>query len=222
MSGQVLTEQVSRVLLVAERDLSGNRSLIWLSVMDIELRTEETVQVIAGKEDVLRVLNRARLRSRMVPGSPLNARCGSLQGSLAYASYDPGQELSVRVSINGFANVTGSGFKYQSNWSDPATWGRAGGGPLEGDDVVIPASKNVVLDVSPPPLGAVTIQGSLTFTDQVSHLAIQVCPCDPPFQCAGEVLAITFHSLDCHPETQKVADMLENYRCFYQNSIKLH
>jgi len=49
-------------------------------------------------------------------------------------------------------------------WSDPATWpnGRV---PAEGDKVVIPRDKEVVLDVSPPPLGGLSIDGKLTFSN---------------------------------------------------------
>lgn len=41
------------------------------------------------------------------------------------------------------------------NWSDPATWG--GTLPASGADVTLPAGKRVVLDVSPPALGGLTI-----------------------------------------------------------------
>lgn len=46
-------------------------------------------------------------------------------------------------------------------WSDPATWG--GHLPAEGDAVRIPAGKTVLLDVSPPPLGGLDIEGTLIF-----------------------------------------------------------
>ena len=52
----------------------------------------------------------------------------------------------------------------QARWSDPATWpdGRV---PRAGDKVTIAAGKNVVLDVSPPALGGVTIDGKLSFAN---------------------------------------------------------
>jgi hypothetical protein len=46
-------------------------------------------------------------------------------------------------------------------WSSPATWGGAVPGP--GAAVIIPAGRRVVLDVSPPPLKSLTIEGQLTF-----------------------------------------------------------
>jgi hypothetical protein len=46
-------------------------------------------------------------------------------------------------------------------WSAPATWG--GVVPRAGDAVVIPAGQHILLDVSPPPLKSVLIEGQLTF-----------------------------------------------------------
>lgn len=48
-------------------------------------------------------------------------------------------------------------------WSDPATWG--GTVPAAGADVTIPAGRQVQLDVSPPALGKLTIEGALVFGD---------------------------------------------------------
>jgi cell migration-inducing and hyaluronan-binding protein len=51
-----------------------------------------------------------------------------------------------------------------ARWSDPATWpdGRV---PAAGDKVTIAAGKDVVLDVSPPALNGLTIDGRLSFAD---------------------------------------------------------
>ena len=54
-------------------------------------------------------------------------------------------------------------------WSDPATWG--GSLPVAGENVTIPADKAIVLDISPPALAGLTIQGSLTFADQDINLS---------------------------------------------------
>jgi cell migration-inducing and hyaluronan-binding protein len=48
-------------------------------------------------------------------------------------------------------------------WSDPATWG--GAVPAAGSEVVIPADRRVLLDVSPPELKRLTIRGALVFGD---------------------------------------------------------
>ena len=51
-----------------------------------------------------------------------------------------------------------------TRWSDRATWpGRKV--PVAGDKVTIPEGKSVILDVSPPALGGLTINGKLTFAD---------------------------------------------------------
>ncbi|HEU4619546.1 MAG TPA: G8 domain-containing protein, partial [Gammaproteobacteria bacterium] len=49
-------------------------------------------------------------------------------------------------------------------WSNPATW-PSGKVPGEGDQVVIEPDMNVVLDVSPPPLHGLTIDGKLSFSN---------------------------------------------------------
>jgi cell migration-inducing and hyaluronan-binding protein len=52
----------------------------------------------------------------------------------------------------------------QSRWSDAATWpGRKV--PAAGDKVTIEKGKDVVLDVSPPALNGLTIEGKLSFAD---------------------------------------------------------
>src|SRR5690349_17357559 len=51
-----------------------------------------------------------------------------------------------------------------TKWSDRATWPNKKV-PVAGDKVDIPAGKEVLLDVSPPALGGVTVNGKLTFAD---------------------------------------------------------
>jgi hypothetical protein len=51
-----------------------------------------------------------------------------------------------------------------TRWSDRASWPDKKV-PRAGDKVTIAAGKEVILDVSPPPLGGVTINGKLTFAD---------------------------------------------------------
>src|SRR5688572_22119223 len=51
-----------------------------------------------------------------------------------------------------------------TKWSDRATWPDKKV-PRAGDKVTIAAGKEVILDVSPPPLNGVTINGKLTFAD---------------------------------------------------------
>ncbi len=51
-------------------------------------------------------------------------------------------------------------FTYARRWSRPGTW-PMGRPPAEGEDVVVRAGAAVLLDVSPPPLGVVTVSGLL-------------------------------------------------------------
>jgi hypothetical protein len=51
-----------------------------------------------------------------------------------------------------------------TRWSDPASWPN-NKVPRAGDKVEIATGKEVILDVSPPALGGVTINGKLTFAD---------------------------------------------------------
>src|SRR6185295_19995092 len=52
----------------------------------------------------------------------------------------------------------------QARWSDPATWPDRRV-PRAGDKVTIAAGKEVVLDVSPPALGGLAIDGKLSFAN---------------------------------------------------------
>src|SRR5271154_7362669 len=51
-----------------------------------------------------------------------------------------------------------------TNWSDPATWPNRKV-PVVGDKVIIEKDKQVVLDVPPPALNGVTIDGKLSFAN---------------------------------------------------------
>ena len=52
-----------------------------------------------------------------------------------------------------------------TRWSDRATWPDKKV-PVAGDKVEIASGKEVILDVSPPALGGLTILGKLTFSDK--------------------------------------------------------
>src|SRR5262249_35497941 len=53
----------------------------------------------------------------------------------------------------------------QSLWSNPSTWPNHKV-PVAGDKVTIEHGKDVVLDVSPPPLNGLHIEGKLSFSDK--------------------------------------------------------
>jgi len=52
----------------------------------------------------------------------------------------------------------------QTNWSDPASWPNRKV-PVAGDKVTIGRDKDVVLDISPPALGGLSIDGKLSFSN---------------------------------------------------------
>ena len=62
--------------------------------------------------------------------------------------------------VSGLAAVEAA----QTNWSDPASWPNRKV-PVAGDKVTIGRDKDVVLDVSPPALGGLSIDGKLSFSD---------------------------------------------------------
>ncbi|HEY7443873.1 MAG TPA: G8 domain-containing protein, partial [Vicinamibacterales bacterium] len=70
--------------------------------------------------------------------------------------------VSVFAAVQ--AQQGGSASATQARWSDPATWPDRRV-PRGGDKVTIPAGKEVVLDVSPPALGGLTIEGKLSFAN---------------------------------------------------------
>src|SRR5690242_15037152 len=59
---------------------------------------------------------------------------------------------------------TGSPAARPTNWSNPDTWPNRKV-PVAGDKVIISRDKDVILDVSPPPLGGLSIDGKLTFSN---------------------------------------------------------
>jgi cell migration-inducing and hyaluronan-binding protein len=63
------------------------------------------------------------------------------------------------------AQQKGSPAVKATRWSDPATWPDRQV-PRAGDKVTIESGKDVVLDVSPPPLGGLHIEGKLSFSDK--------------------------------------------------------
>src|SRR5262252_4667246 len=69
-------------------------------------------------------------------------------GAIAVLAAQEGRTQSVRAT----------------NWSDPATWPNKKV-PAAGDKVIIGKDKDVVLDVSPPALGGLSIDGKLSFSN---------------------------------------------------------
>src|SRR5687768_7964222 len=102
-------------------------------------------------------------------------RCGSWSSSVREASVSKRHRSFLLASLlpafllsSVFAVVqaqnAGSPAAGPGRWSDAATWPDRRV-PRAGDKVTIPAGKEVVLDVSPPALGSLTIDGKLSFAD---------------------------------------------------------
>src|SRR5690606_26011598 len=71
---------------------------------------------------------------------------------------------AMLMGVIGVAQAQNAGAPAASRWSDPATWPNRKV-PAAGEKVVIAKDKSVVLDVSPPALGGLSIDGKLTFAD---------------------------------------------------------
>lgn len=89
-------------------------------------------------------------------------------------------------------------------WSDPATWG--GRVPADGDQVVIPGGKTVLVDVDPARLAGLTVRGTLVFDDRDVNLTtdfilverggrFQLGTADKPF-LKRAVITLTGHTND--------------------------
>jgi cell migration-inducing and hyaluronan-binding protein len=75
----------------------------------------------------------------------------------------------VTVSIFLSLILLSSSIQAQMLWSNPSTW-PSGSVPVEGEMVTIDFGTEVILDVSPPPLGGVMIYGTLRFAELPLHL----------------------------------------------------
>ena len=81
------------------------------------------------------------------------------------------QPVRVWQADRGFASGSVS-YSYVDVWSRASTWG-AGPLPKEGDSVYIKAGTTVLLDVSPPPLNLIIVEGNLVFDHSQAYLNLQ-------------------------------------------------
>ena len=68
------------------------------------------------------------------------------------------------VSVFAVVQAQSAGSPAASRWSDPATWPDKKV-PAKDDVVTIEKDMNVILDVSPPPLHGIKLNGTLSFAD---------------------------------------------------------
>ncbi len=85
--------------------------------------------------------------------------------SFLFALLGPALCLIGAFDVVAATQEPGSATVKQELWSNPATW-PDGKVPGAGDTVTIEKGKDVLLDVSPPPLGGVHIEGKLSFSDK--------------------------------------------------------
>ena len=106
----------------------------------------------------------------IAPGEQINQPFTTAGLSAFLCDFDPAMRGTIVVQsthavfVPLVANITAE------RWSDPATWG--GRLPQAGDAVTIPAGKVVLLDVSPPPLQSLLIEGELRFDRQNLNLTV--------------------------------------------------
>jgi G8 domain len=85
--------------------------------------------------------------------------------SILFALLAPAFLLVSAFHVVAAAQEPGSPAVKQELWSDPATW-PDGKVPRAGDTVTIEKGKDVLLDVSPPSLDGLQIEGELSFSDK--------------------------------------------------------
>ncbi|MBO9671151.1 MAG: G8 domain-containing protein, partial [Sphingobium sp.] len=114
-------------------------------------------QTGAGLAALSEGINVMRMGSRLLPLS-LALPASLLLGVCAPAS---AQEDHSRMSMPVPAPA---GPMKQTRWSDPASW-PGGKVPVAGEAVTIGRDRNILLDVAPPALRSLTINGKLSFSD---------------------------------------------------------
>lgn len=93
-----------------------------------------------------------------------------LTGPWDYSGDAFDQPVVVTVAGKGHAvNAENIEWSYMNLWSSKTTWG-GNDPPVEGDSVVITHGEYIVLDVSPPELNLVVVQGTLDFHRDVGDL----------------------------------------------------
>jgi hypothetical protein len=91
-----------------------------------------------------------------------------ITGARPYAQIAP-ISVAVNVGMNGAGlaiyDPRSVHFRYLDRWSSPNTW-RYQEPPVAGDTVVVPAGQMLLVDVSPPELFLVLIQGDVVFDNK--------------------------------------------------------
>src|SRR6187399_790394 len=102
----------------------------------------------------MRQQSRLLLVTRLVPASLL------LATGAGVAAQDNEDHANMAMGVTAPAAITRT-----VKWSDASAW-PSGKVPAAGEEVTIPRGTEVMLDVSPPELRSLTVQGKLTFADE--------------------------------------------------------
>src|ERR1035437_5230903 len=86
-----------------------------------------------------------------------------LPAALMLGAAAEAQETHAHMDMDAHAQASPSAV-HRSLWSDPKSW-PDGKAPREGDAVTIGRDKDIVLDVNPPALRSLTIDGKLSFSN---------------------------------------------------------
>lgn len=94
--------------------------------------------------------------------------CTPLRSTSAPPSPLPLNPLPIYVTNANYGYAAGSfTYQYVDLWSRRSTWG-GNLPPIDGDSVYIPAGATVMLDVSPPRLYLLIVEGNLVFDSNVN------------------------------------------------------
>ena len=102
---------------------------------------------------------------------------------------------ALALAAAGWAALRAASAEPPAAWSDPATWG--GAPPAAGGNVTIPAGKTVLLDVDPPALASLVVEGRLVVADRdvrirageiVVHGVLAVGTAYEPFAHRAEIV----------------------------------
>ena len=73
--------------------------------------------------------------------------------------------FEISSATAGLAATKGHKYLYIDRWSDPLVWGGETP-PREGDSIHVPKGQILLVDVSPPPLYTILVEGTLMFADE--------------------------------------------------------
>jgi hypothetical protein len=106
---------------------------------------------------------------------------------LGYAATPQHLQLANTSALTNATSSSAPGavtYEYVDLWSRRTTWG-GGDPPVEGDMVLVPNGTTVLLDVSPPLLSALVLEGDLVFDDTAQeeiHLQVNKQHAQPMVQ----------------------------------------